>query len=190
MQKDHAISDLKRLIEKVREVEESRFVAQLGGSGVKIRAGVGQQTAIERTGPDEESIRAFAVTFRQFTLNKDRISLQNIASIFMEFGSAGEVEDFRRARNKLNGFLDLSYPIILQDQRSGREIVEIFLYGDIIHGDREKEKLHKEWQLDPVLKSLSTNALVHLFGSSLQVIGHMRHLSECLLARISATSQI
>ena len=67
---------------KVQELENSRYLFDAKQSGIEFNFKWHKDKGItqKRTGPDEESIKAFILTLRFFVQNNERISIYNIES--------------------------------------------------------------------------------------------------------------
>lgn len=92
---------------KAIELLQSKFSQNLSETKVKIRWEKGKGFTNLRTGPDYESIKNFVITFRNFILDGDGISIREIAKIYEDLPEKDSLKDrFREAREKFNDFLD------------------------------------------------------------------------------------
>lgn len=103
----------------------------------------------ETTGPDEEAIHAFVMTFRFFIQDNERCSLHRLSDYY----NSGLIEDnlknrFNSNRNALNSFLDspgmFNFTVELgegPELLTRRRVMEIFTYGGIAHATPEKKKI-------------------------------------------------
>ena len=128
--------------EKLIELFQSNFSQNLAGSSVTIKWETGQGFESNlRRGPDYEAIKNFVTTFRNFILDTDSISIRNIAKIYDQLPDGNDLKErFNDARTNFNNFLDA--PIFIEynsGRLTGRKIIELYIYGDVIHLNKYDE---------------------------------------------------
>jgi len=171
--------------EKVEELYHSRFTKALEGSGTTISGVKGQPVKAVRRGPDFEAIKAFAITYRNFSLDTDPISIRNLAKIYEELGDDDEIKQkFVEARRDFNKFLDS--PSILKLNGvvwTNRKIVDTYIYGKVIHLEKVEE--FNAWIRGSPLSELTYNEIVHTLGTAANFIYYFDSINKEYLDRIS-----
>lgn len=122
----------------------------------------------ERTGPEEEAIDAFVLTFRFFIQDNEQSSFHQMANHYADapLDQALKVE-FAKAREQINGFLDSATHINYNHEvLTCRRIMDVFMYGGFSHANEDKRRLYKTWMNDPYISQL----IVHIFVSTLAYI--------------------
>ena len=184
MEKENKIKILHLFNEKVSELLESRFTKSLSGSGVKITAKKGGCAKSERAGPDFEAIKSFAITIRNFMLDRDHISIRNIAQIYEKLDETDELNtEFSETRSKFNIFLDSCSPHIYNNKTlTNRQILDIYIYGEVIHLNKRDE--FKKWISTSPLKDLMYNEIVYILDNVAGHIYFFNSINEQYLKRI------
>lgn len=165
--------------EKAEELFKSNFSQNLSGSGVTIRWDKGKGfTPNLRTGPDYESIKNFVITFRNFILNSDPISIGNIAKVYDLLPNGNDFKDrFQDARKKLNDFLDTKTIINYNgDLLTNRKLIDTYIYGDVIHLEKHDE--FKRWISLGPMKDIIFNEIVYILGSCGNFIYYFNNLNK------------
>jgi hypothetical protein len=132
-------------------------------------AGLGTITV---QGPDNESIAACVLTIRLFIQNNDPISFGNMKKIYDNLDTSQENKnEFNQIRDELNRYLDSGSPLVMSNEKANpemilandlnerlaelsnasltsenrltyREILDLFIYGDLSHtNETKREKL-------------------------------------------------
>ena len=139
------MSDNNRICElyqkKAKELIDSRFSKNLKYSGVTVSATPGQPVKAERKGPDLEAIKSFAITYRNFALNTDPISIQNIAKMYEPLPKENRIKkEFSKIRQDLNNYLDSPTNIYIKDESISRKrLIDTYIYGQVIHLEHNEE---------------------------------------------------
>lgn len=131
---------LQRFITKATEVSESRYaqeVQQPISVSINFNVKDGYATS-NRTGPDEESVKAAILTLRFFCQDNELISIRNMATFVVGLPVNQSLkDDFATIRNNFNSYLDREHgpPLFQLGERTitNREIFEAFLYGKYAH---------------------------------------------------------
>jgi hypothetical protein len=163
---------LQRFNEKVERLERLRFLpeAARAGSIVEWRRGIGWEGI--HVGPERESIEAAVLTLRFFLQNNESTSLCNMAALYPVLGvSAGLVQEFQDLRQSANAYLDTRSNLAISDegQMTYRDILELFLWGDLSHANAVHEA---------TFRVVSQTAFFPLF--QMAFIETMRHMIQML----------
>ena len=145
-------------VEKADELMASEFVKYwqdqgktgFSISGDQLDTGGKWRVRTERYGPTETEIKAFAVTFRFFVRDYDRISFRSLAKLCCDKSlSERWRREVKKVQREVNEFLDKWHlPISVGDlpNPSARDIMEVFIFGDIIHADPKLRPSFKKWK--------------------------------------------
>lgn len=136
---------LQLYIEKANRLKSYSFIE----AAEKLKLRLPSNGKLEVVGPTIEQIDAFTHTFRFFYRDRDGISFRKLAeNLLSDPGLSNHWKDnFIKFREELNTYLD-QYPRIkiLPENvtpPTRREIIDIFLYGDISHISQQAKL--KEW---------------------------------------------
>ena len=165
--------------EKAQELYKSNFSQNLSGSGVTIKWEKGKGfTPNLRRGPDYEAIKNFVVTFRNFILDSDPISIRNIATIYEKLSNGNDLKDrFIDARKKFNEYLDTSTIIEYNREKlTNRKLIDTYIYGDVIHLKKHDE--FKNWISMGPMKDLIFNEIVYILGTCGNFIYYFNELNR------------
>jgi hypothetical protein len=196
--KHAAIYALRTFNEKADKLESSQFVSVLESGPlsyhVKVDSHEGVGTAW-RTGPHGESIDAFVVTLRQYLQKNDAISFWNIAQHYDELRDSGLVpaglaNDFSKARDRLNQFLDSEMPmmpITFNERRlTRRYIFDVFVNGAIAHPEMGKRDIYDQWCEVPFFFPMVENEFVSTMGGVLSLVFYVRNINARALEILTA----
>jgi hypothetical protein len=122
--------------DKLKRCSFTRFVYEQD-AGVYMSAKKDENIVIERTGPSEEAIDAFALTFRFVIQDNEKSSFRNLGKIYDELPDSNlQKESFANARRDLNYYLDAFSMFNVNNVRlSNRHILEVFMYGGLSHAN-------------------------------------------------------
>lgn len=165
--------------EKAKELFQSKFTQNLPGSGVKIKWAKGKGfTPNLRTGPDYEAIKNFVITFRNFILDGDKISIREIAKIYDSLPAKDNLkEKFQDARDRFNSFLDT--PTIVRhngEVLTNRRIIDTYIYGDVIHLEKHDE-FKRLISMGP-MKDIIFNEIVYALSTCGDFIYYFNNLNK------------
>ncbi len=197
---DAAIGMLEYFNEKVEELQRSTFVGRMTRepSGARFSWSEGKPLVAERTGPDEESIKAFLLTYR-FFINDGRedeegISLRRVAKLYKTLPlDASVIENVRTARRNFNQMLDEKLPVNLNDRQLTRRMVfEIFVWGNLAHANKKQKAIYDAWFRDeftriirPLLEYELTCTLVY----ATQILSFIREVNFETIQILRATAE-
>ncbi|TFG75548.1 MAG: hypothetical protein E4H21_08560 [Thermodesulfobacteriales bacterium] len=135
------IETLKRFRRKAAELRESKLIKENFSVGFTMTwKASGLQVSVKE--PDDTSLRAYLTTFRQFIMQKERINIDKVYTILQEHLKDEKLKGYL-AKSQVywqNACKKASFGMIYNKKHiSPQEITDLFLYGDIFHGDQEKE---------------------------------------------------
>ena len=175
------IAALKLFNEKADKLKRCSFTRLVfeHESGVSFSAKINEEIKIERTGPDEEAIDAFALTFRFFIQDNEKSSFRNLDRIYNELPlSQLQKESFAKARRELNDYLDAFSIFTVNNERlSNRCILEVFMYGGLSHANEKKKQIFDSWMANPFLSQYLQNEFVFILANVLNVISYIQSLN-------------
>ena len=170
---------------KAIELIESRFAKSLQNSGVTISGKLGLPVKAERRGPDLEAIKSFAITYRNFSLDSDPISIRNVAQMYDKFEEDNSVrKEFLKIRKALNQFLNS--PTILNingGEISRKDLIDTYVYGQVIHLKKNEE--FEQWIRGTPLGEIVYNEIVYTLSNLLNFIIFIDTVNQDLLKEIS-----
>jgi hypothetical protein len=186
MNKETAVETLKLFGEKADRLKYSNFVKNASkDSGVNLKAGVGKATVVTRSGPDQENVDAFVLTFRYFIQDNEMISLRNVEHVFhSQFAEPNEKSEYDKVRHHINSFLDGNSMFNLGDSITRRQLMETFIYGGLSHANKQKKKLYDLWMESPILAPFMENEFVVILFEILRVIVYIQNLSNQIFKRL------
>jgi len=177
---------LELFVEKADELMVSSFVRSLVEHGTQVTISWTAEEPvlkIERSGPQQESIAAFVLTFRFFVVANEASSFRSLSQKVLDDPGLSEnwKRNFAEAREDWNNYLDSSVTwLSLNGQHPvRRNILFTFLYGGLAHANvavtRQKFKL---WQADPVFFPFAADEFQQVLMNPLDVIAQISQLSE------------
>jgi len=181
------IETLRQFNEKVKELFELSFVQAITNPNMGFHL-CGEKQAdgtfklkSKITGPSDEAIKAFVLTFRFFIQDNESISLHNIASIYKATNIENKQKEFfNSARNAVNVMLDSPNLFSLKINDSiptNREILDIFIYGGLAHAHPKKNKTFKEWMNFPPTAVILQTCFNTILGQILQALDYIKNVN-------------
>lgn len=178
--------------QKVEKLESLSFISKaVEGTNASISwresfDGYGDLST-ERIGPTTESIDAFILTFRFFIQKNEICSLQNLSKLYDIFLKNNELRiDFEKARSAINKFLDSGPQLDINfngESLTYRKIMDIIIFGDLSHANKEKKEKFKQWMNSP-LSSFIENALVSTLVIFYQYLNRIKQINDKVLTEI------
>jgi len=185
---DEKIAALKLFNEKTQKLQSSSFVRDLQSpeAGVKIQvrraADDSFTTSSKRTGPSEESIDSFVLTFRFFIQDNEDSSLRNIAKIYHETDFEDDLPGrFDSTRDAINDLLDSPNQFNItynQNTPTNREVMEVFIYGGLAHANPKKYQQFNAWMSNQNIEKLFTACFSLILGNILNAISFIANLNK------------
>ena len=169
--------------DKAKELYESKFSQSLSNSGLTVRWKKGKGFSNIRRGPDYESIKSFVITFRNFILDSDPISVHNVSKIYGKVNDSEPLKiEFAEGRDKFNEFLNKSSIITHNGKNlTHREIIHNYIYGDVIHLEKHDE-FKSLISLGP-MKDVTFNEIVYILGTAGNFIYYSNSLNRRYLEK-------
>jgi hypothetical protein len=161
--------------EKSAELRASRFVqmATHEDAGFSIHFGADKPLTVVRTGPDDEALRAFVLTFRLFIQDNEPCSVRNIAHVYERLDVPAERKTLvALARADLNTYLDAATFIAVgkdETRLTRRRIMDVFVYGTLAHNKKEKRIVLDSWRGALGMWPIIYNELVQIVMRCLQI---------------------
>jgi hypothetical protein len=146
------LASLRLFNEKAEKLLNTRFVKYLEETGklsVGISANKGQEVQVTRILPDQHAIDEFVLTFRFFYQDApEKSSFRQISQTYEKLPISIELkENFANWRKGLNEYLDKKINMTIYDKNpSRRELLDIFIYGDLAHANPQKKAIYDEWR--------------------------------------------
>ncbi|WP_269521314.1 hypothetical protein [Alteromonas sp. BMJM2] len=168
---------------KAKKLLSSSFVKSYqNNSGVDFSWKRGEDLSIKQRGPDQEQIDAFVLTFRFFIQKNEPISFYSMAEAFKsEFVSDELKEKFSDAKNHLNSYLDSNSMFKIGEHITRRELLYVFIYGELSHSDREKREKYNDWMSNQFLAAFMKNEFTSILFEVLNVISYTGGICEEVL---------
>jgi hypothetical protein len=168
---ERQIEQLELFNEKVNEFRESSFADAIFApdSGLSISVAVGKVATVERRGPNTDSIKAWAPTIRLLISAKERISFVQMRALYAELVTSGKcpAKPGSELLQHVEQFLERPLHEVTQihmeplqingQEPSVRMFLEQFLYGDILHLDRDKRRNYVNWRSQPFIFQFALN---------------------------------
>jgi hypothetical protein len=170
----------------------SSFAATMFGSvtGVTFSWEEGGSLEAKVKGPNDEAVRAFALTFRMFFRDRDGISFREMAEIYEAPSVPGALrDDYRWARQAVNEFLDGVTMCQVNGERiTRRRLVDVFLYGGLAHLNPDKRRDSELWRGHPVMFALMQNEFAIALAEFFNHVRFVRDVNLALLRGDQALS--
>jgi len=186
--RDQTRQILELFVEKADLLETRSFVKHVTEHGITLNLRMTQDepTILNQNLPDDEALAALMVTFRMFIQDNDSISLRNLGKLMDDPGLSGnwkaQVKDVRDQNNvHLNNF-----PPIAVDYEgvrpTSRELLEVFVYGDLAHTSQKKRQQFLTWKSNPFFFQVLQYSFHEIVVSLLEAIHYIAHMTRRELA--------
>jgi hypothetical protein len=182
--------------EKAERLERSGFIKQLDKTPLSLSLTIGvPDPAITTTAPGEDPVDAFVLTLRFFLQDNEPSSFGRLAEVYEALPIPEALrEKFRIGRHNLNVFLDspVSMSVIIKGNAIGprrRDVLEIFLYGDLAHAQPHRRAAHRLLTSDPALAAMTRTQFVGDLHSNGKFISVVRKLNLEVLESLQATGK-
>lgn len=137
---------LQLFIDKVTELENSRFMEKISQ---KLSLDIHIETnnlQITSTRPDQDNINGFALPFRFFIQKRDGISIREpenkpLQDIFAsDLVTDQERNKFHAISKEINSFLSESSNITIYNENiTNNMLMDVFMYGCLAHANNDKK---------------------------------------------------
>jgi hypothetical protein len=167
----------------------SRFAAAMFGqqTGVTISGSLTGPVEVTTTGPDDEAIRAFILTFRMFFRDGDGISFRQMAEVYDDPAVPTRLRDqYHNARAALKDFLDGSPALgfnVNGELLKRDRILDVFLYGRHAHANPKLRAVYDVWAQIPMMLALLENEFAVCLAEFFNFIRFVVNLNRELLGQ-------
>jgi hypothetical protein len=174
--------------QKSKKLLESTFAKEMAKpTGVDINWTEEGQVVVHR-GPNQEFIDAYLLTFRFFIQGNESISFKNMGENFKKINDEDLFEKFEEERAALNEYLDGSTNFNVNGVISRRQLMEVFIYGDLSHANYQDKRRHfKSWMENELMAELMKNEFKFIIGKILIVIARVDKLCKEAMERYGDT---
>lgn len=189
---------LELIVEKAHLLKSSRFAAFIENQRMSVGVPVNvtgipetqeiyielrENGNIEQQFPDDQDVRAFITTFRMFFQKNDQISFRWLAEHVLD--DMGISENWKRAftaaRESFNEYLK-ERPFhsinLAGDTKTHREIIDVFLYGDISHLDPKYRPTFESWRDNPSVFALQQMDFYIILSNLLPYIEGLSYITK------------
>lgn len=179
---------LELFVEKADILETRNFYRLVAKNGISlnIKWTAGQAMEARAISPDSEALAALIVTFRMFIQRNDRISISRLGDLLVDPSLSEDWKaQFCDVRDKVNQGLDKAYPISIMVNGltpTAREIMDVFIYGDIAHTNELKRQTFLKWKQIPVAFSLLHHVFLEIMMNMLEKIHYINGITKLELA--------
>jgi hypothetical protein len=153
MTKSKIIDSLELYLEKIDTLKELSYYDFVKKNKVSVSY---SQNVIEEgkfsiNHPSIESLESFILTIRFFYQDNESCSIYNTYNNLLNLPASNDsILKYDKARNELNDFLDSVAVILNNESITYRNIIEVFIYGNLAHANNKKNRnTYKFWQDHP-----------------------------------------
>ncbi|MCP1576883.1 hypothetical protein J2S30_005262 [Herbaspirillum rubrisubalbicans] len=130
---------------------------------------------------DLDNIEAFVLTYRMLTQNNDRYSIANLAKSYDQMHGF-----FRRwiehLRSENQAFLTADSSFCPEHKAiSNQELLEVVIYGQLAHSNKEKQAAFKHWTRWPTHENILWFSFDHIVRASMEILQHFRDINAAAL---------
>ena len=145
--------------EKSKKLLDSTFAEEMKKpNGVNITWTEEGQISCH-TGPNQEFIDAYLLTFRFFIQGNESVSFKNMGKNF-EYPEINQsyLHRFNEVREVLNEYLDGKTMFVVSEPLTRRKLMETFIFGDLGHANREEKRNEfLKWSKNELMIELMKN---------------------------------
>lgn len=182
--------------EKVKELSESSFAEGIfGNSGIDLSFDRNKPGTIRRRGPNNESIRAWAPSIRLLISKNDPISFHQMHIMYSQLpidptsletlnGHKEDVTIFLNARANIHTNVQIEPLKINSQEPSVLEFLETFIYGDILHVDKDKRKNFVNWKNDSLIFAFAQNRYCVLSGHIINFASELIGFNDWIIRKL------
>lgn len=199
-QLEKAIKVLALYDEKVSELHNSSFAnAVFNNSGIDISFERDKSGFIGRRGPTDESIRAWAPSIRLLISKRDRISFNEMHTLYSQLPlDPAVLETLKSHKDDVDRILsepsntgtntDIKPLRIAGKEPTVMEFLETFIYGDILHLDENKRENYVNWRSDQLIFVFAQDRFcflsAHIINLAVELIGFNAWITKRLNEKI------
>ncbi len=150
-----AISHLKLYNERAIKLKESSFLKSVQESNVTLRLLGNPFRVVREGGAGQEVMEAFVLSLRLFMQDRDGLSFRKIEDLYNSVPVGPQLKnEITEIRTSLSVYLDGSSPLVINDKAiSRRELLTVWLNGEIAHVNREHRARLKSWSVDEDIRA-------------------------------------
>lgn len=180
---DETRKALQLFIEKSDKLRSLGFLTTINELSFHWNTTKGEEK-LEITGPTQEQIDAFVLTFRFFVQDNEHTSLRWLA---MHVGDGPDMSEhwkreFSEVRKELNNILDSFPPIQVSIANykppTWRDVMDVFIYGDLSHANEKKREIFKSWMHHLPTKGLLTVQFVQIVSAVTAGLFHIAEITK------------
>ena len=184
MDNENIKSALELFNEKAAKLSNSSFLKRtVAGQTVRFKGGLGWPIEVVGSGPDQENIDAFVLTFRFFIQNNELCSFANLAKVY-ESSIISDVHRaaFQEVRQNLNTYLDSECVVVeAHGIDTKRKVMEIFIFGGLSHANKSLKCYYDKWINDDRIRPLILLEFVLIIRTIWAAIDFVAGLNEEVL---------
>lgn len=139
--------------------------------------------------PDNHAIDEFVLTFRFFIQDNEKSSFRNMTKLYEELLISKNLkEEFFGVAKQLNEYLDSTPSIKLEISGvtlTRRQIMEVFVYGNLAHVNSTKKKIYDEWSKEPITFSFIEFEFSDILVTILRAIQYAKELNKKAIKELS-----
>lgn len=129
-------------VRRVDDLRQTRLAKQPFSIGLEVNFSVGGDSSVKLDQPDEDDLRSFLVTFRQFISPKEPVFVQRIYNLCYQIATTSELKDkFAASRARWHNALSSSHFGLQlglgEKPLSDEEIMDAWINGYYFHNDPE-----------------------------------------------------
>jgi hypothetical protein len=180
-------------VEKTNKLKALSFNEALKDLKLNISWKKGEDFEVHRAGPTNEQIDAFVLTFRLFIQDNDQFSFRWLANNALNDPGVSDhwKQEFSRVRNEMRQYLDKCPPIqtFIQEDAppTHRDILNVFVYGDLSHVSDDKRALFRKWMSHPIIPEVLQLEFIQILSLIFhQIIVFVANLCEAELKNSSS----
>jgi hypothetical protein len=181
---------LELFVERADELEKGGFIKYLGENRpitLTVTSQDDGMSLIEAKGPDDDATKAMIATIRPF-MGQRPISFGSIVELCDDPGLSSEWKSLVVTnRNDVNSYLDNQVAIVEPPGElllTRRAILDIFIYGKILHiDDDKKHKIYEKWQSDKFFFLLLTTEFYATLAGLARAVFAIAEISKSELAK-------
>lgn len=167
---------LELFVRRVRELGDLRLVQEKMGYNFSLS--FDQVVGLESTlsGPDEEALRSYLLTFRQFISPSEPVFINKIYNLCFEYlDSNNELRDYLLKSRQVwrsaldTGFMGLTFN---EQQLSPKEVADLWINGFYFHNDNDKYERLSELLSSPAMPFVKAN-FYQLIITATRVIAYL-----------------
>lgn len=188
------LQTLRLFNDKVQKLNDLHYAQASSNSRVTISCEIQEdgtwRGVCARTGPPSALVDAFVLSLRFFIQNNERTSLVNMADLYARTPLDAQLKArFISARKAFNSFLDAPNNLNLivdGSPLSHREIMDVFVYGDLAHANSEKHQRFQRWMSFPPNAALLQNCFDQTLAAMLQALNFIADLNRKAIMQIES----